>query len=96
MEALTKQLIKAGIGVELLVPTEGDNLPSVGIRLRPFGKSLNQDVMLLGIGMTFAEALQDAVDKSKEGRWEPLDWAARPWVTFASRRGKDAAAFGLV
>lgn len=96
MEALTKELMRSGIGVELLVPTEGDNLPSVGIRLRPFGKGLNPDLMLLGIGLTFAEALDDAVGKSKAGRWEPLDWAARPWVTFASRRNAAAGAFGLV
>jgi len=88
-------LNQAGIAVELLTPTDNPSETKVGIRLRTFGKSLPKDRMVLGVGETFTEALDDAMDKAKRGRWEHLDFSARPWV-----RGKPladkGAAWGLV
>jgi len=72
-------LVQSGIAVELLVPTDAPAETDVGIRLRTFGKKLPPKRMVLGSGATFAEALNDAMDKAKRGRWEDLDFAARPW-----------------
>lgn len=79
MENIVFDLVKSGIAVELLVPTDAPDVTDVGVRLRTFGKSLPKDRMVLGVGATFSEALDDAVDKASRKRWEHLNWSARPW-----------------
>lgn len=79
MEAEVYDLFNSGIAVELLVPGLRDSCTEVGIRLRTYGKSLPRNRMVLGAGATFEEALSDATAKAEGGRWENLDWAARPW-----------------
>jgi hypothetical protein len=56
-------------------------MPVYAVRLRPFANKAQKDNMVLGKGETFADALQDAVKRAEQGRWEPLDWAKRPWET---------------
>ena len=79
MEDDVYALVNAGIAVDLLVPSRYDSGGEVGIRLRPFAKNLPRNRMVLASGDTFVEALTRAITKGEEGRWETLDWAARPW-----------------
>ena len=79
METTVYELVNSGIAVDLLVPSRYDSSDSVGVRLRPFSKNLPKNRMVLAAGHTFEEALHDAVAKAEAGRWENLDWAARPW-----------------
>jgi hypothetical protein len=79
LEAYVYDLMNSGIAVELLVPSTKDSCTDVGIRLRTFGKQLPSNRMVLASGQTFEEALQKAVEKAEDGRWENLNWAARPW-----------------
>ena len=96
MESDVFDLVKAGIAVELLVPTASPEVSDVGVRLRTFGKLLPKNKMVLGSGPTFYEALCDAMDKAKRGRWEGLDWAARPWPVNDRRDLNIAGSWGLV
>lgn len=84
MEAVVYDLMNSGIAVDLLVPGLKDNCTDVGIRLRTYGKQLPRNLMVLGAGATFTEALDDAATKAEAGRWENLDWAARPWTCGAA------------
>lgn len=79
MESEVYDLMNSGIAVELLVPSLRDSCTQVGIRLRTYGKNLPRNRMVLAAGPTFEEALTDALNKAEEGRWENLNWAARPW-----------------
>lgn len=96
MEDIVKDLINAGISVELLVPAPKDQVDVVGIRLHPYGKGMPKDKMILGVGPTFAEALNDAVEKAHAKRWEHLSWSKRPWAVLPSWAAETAAALGLV
>lgn len=84
MEDDVWELFNAGIAVDLLVPTSRDTCTDVGIRLRPYSKRLPAHRMVLGAGPTFIEALEDALVKAKAGRWESLNWSARPWGVSAA------------
>lgn len=92
MEDDVWELFNAGIAVELLVPTSREACTCVGIRLRPYSKKLRQGVMVLASGETFVEALSDAIAKAQNGRWERLDWSARPWET---AKGPGGGQYGL-
>ena len=96
MEQSVKMLINAGIAVELLVPSPKDQTDEVGIRLHPYGKGLPKDKMILGSGLTFYEALEDAIAKANERRWEHLSWAKRPWAVLPSWGQETAASLGLL
>lgn len=80
MEPIIRELIQSGVAVDLLVPSVRDDNEQVGVRLRTMGKNLPKDRMVLGEGTTFMEALNEAVARAGERRWERLDWAARPWA----------------
>jgi hypothetical protein len=88
-------LVQAGIAVELLVPVDNPAVTEVGIRLRTYGKQLPPNKMVLGVGEVFQEALLDAMQKAKSGRWENLDWSARPWAK-GRPLADGGAAWGLV
>lgn len=92
MESDVWELNKAGVAVELLTPLGTSTVTDVGIRLRTYGKLLPRDRMVLCRGATFVEALNGAIAKAQAGRWEPLEWAARPWDV---DKPPDAARFGL-
>lgn len=79
MEAQVYDLMNSGIAVELLVPMLRDQCTEVGVRLRTYSKHLPKNKMILAAAPTFQEALDDAIVKAEAGRWENLDWAARPW-----------------
>ena len=81
LEQTVSMLASAGIAVELLVSTAGDVEPEVGVRIRPFGRKLPKNKMIVASGATFEEALHNAVGKAESRRWEALDWSARPWET---------------
>ena len=59
--------------------------PTVGVRIRPWDKD-NKNLMILGAGDTLQKALDAALVKARQGRWEALDWAARPWDTVKENR----------
>lgn len=69
----------AGIAVELLTGSGEGETYYIGIRLRTFGKRLPANRMILAAGLTFEEALDEAISKAKAKRWESLDWGSRPW-----------------
>lgn len=95
-EAAVWDLMRSGIGVELLIPTVREEGDTVGIRLRPWGKQLPKDKMILATGNTFAEALQDAITKAKDRRWERLSWTMRPWKLRAEGTSGPGDAWGLL
>lgn len=92
MEAEVWELMRAGITVDLIVGVTADDGVGVGVRLRTIGKRLPKQLMVLGCADTFEEALADAVAKAAAGRWESLNWAARPWET---RTAPTFSQFGL-
>lgn len=92
MEDVVKDLMNNGIAVELLVPPTASPCGDVGVRLRTFGKSLPAKRMILASAPTFEGALDHAVIKAEDGRWENLDWAARPWDCVPT---SGAARYGL-
>jgi len=67
------------LNIDLLPHVEDDALVGIGVRVRPYGKGANTDAMLLGYGADVESALEDIYAKAHAGRWERLDWAARPW-----------------
>jgi hypothetical protein len=83
------EVLMQKLNIDLLPHITDGNLVGIGIRVRPYGKGANTGVMLLGYGATIDEALEDIYAKAHEGRWERLDWAARPWPTdaYASATG---------
>lgn len=93
MEQTVVMLMQAGIAVELLVSAPPQGEPEVGVRLRPFGRKLPRNKMIIASGDTFEEALINAVGKAESRRWEALDWSARPWET--ATPSLVAGAFGL-
>lgn len=92
-EEMFLALLWAGIAVEPVGGFDVDQQPRVGVRLRTFGRKLPPKRMVLATGATFEEALQNAVLKARDGRWETLDWADRPWPT--SRDGASASQYGF-
>jgi hypothetical protein len=95
MEPAVKDLVQSGIAVDLLVPSVNDENEQVGVRLRTFAKSLPKNKMVLGKGKTFVEALDDAYTKAAARRWEPLEWAARPWPVKSAGDLNLLASWGL-
>lgn len=93
MEDTVLELLQNGIATELLAGIATDGIACFGVRLRTFGKLLPKDRMVLGTADTFEGGLEDAVTKAEAGRWEHLDWSARPWATRAS--GGGGSKFGL-
>lgn len=66
--------------IDLLYNDAGSNDNAFGVRLRFYGKPELKDKMCLGCGGTVADALYSAVLKAKGGRFESLDFKARPWA----------------
>lgn len=84
MEELLIEATEARCNVDLLCDPAGMDTWNIGVRLRPWKNSRGGGDMILGVGDTVKEALENAVSKARNGRWETLDWAKRPW---ASQRG---------
>lgn len=69
--------------------TDGSTDPSYvqfGVRLRPWDRH-NKGKMVIGGGQTVEEAFISAARKAQEGRWEPLDFAKRPWAVAGTQPG---------
>lgn len=79
MSEQAQEVLRQRLNIDLLPHVVDGNIQGVGIRVRPYGKGANTDVMVLGYGPTVEEALEDVFYKAHDGRWERLDWAARPW-----------------
>lgn len=90
------ELMRAGIAVELLIPSVRETGATVGIRLRTWGKQLPKNMMVLGTALTFADALEDAVEKASNRRWEHLDWSKRPWEIAGAGDRETATVYGLL
>lgn len=93
MEELVLELVLAGIATELLCARAADGTAFYGVRLRPFGRNLPKNKMIVAAGNTFSEALINAVEKAEARRWESLDWSVRPWSQIA--RSSSSGSFGL-
>lgn len=76
-----QEVLRQRLNLELLPHIQDDVVVGIGVRARPYGKGVNADSMLLGYGPTVDKALEDIHAKAHAGRWERLDWAARPWPT---------------
>ena len=63
----------------LFLPSDESGDIVFGVRIRPWGDKL-RGKMVLGSGDTLLQALESAWQKAGAGRWEPLDWAKRPWA----------------
>jgi hypothetical protein len=87
------QLQASGITVDLLCAQISNSIAYVGVRLRPFAKKLPREKMVMATGATFEDALTVALGKAEDGRWENLDWSARPWDS--SEAGGAAHRYGL-
>lgn len=96
LEAMVEELMNNGIDVQLIVPAPKDECGCVGVRLHPYGRDLPKNRMILAAGLTFEDALAEAVGKATDGRWENLNWAGRPWEVHAGRSREIAEAYGLV
>lgn len=88
MDELLLECGREACNVEFFFGYDGAGDALFGVRLRPYGKSAPKDRMVLGGGYTAEEALTVAVGKARQGRWELLDWAARPWEV--KQRGEGA------
>lgn len=80
MESDMLDVYRAGIAIEIVLPGVAEECGCVGIRLRTFGRKLPKNRMVLGSGPTLEGAFYDALGKAEAGRWENLNWAARPWA----------------
>lgn len=96
MECDVFDMVNSGIAVELLVPGRASECSLVGIRLRTYGKELPPNRMVLASGETFSDAFYSAVAKAEQGRWEPLDWSARPWGAVNTSTSSTRTRFNLV
>ena len=67
------------MNMELLYNGSETESDPFGCRLRPYGKGWPADTMVLAKGKTIEDAVEAAYDKAVAGRFEPLDWRARPW-----------------
>lgn len=67
--------------IEVLAHVIDGEVVELGVRLRAYRKDWPPGIMVLGQGLSFAEAMRDAIEKATSYRWEKLDWAKRPWRT---------------
>lgn len=74
-------VLAAPVNVEVLPRFVDNELQGVGVRVRPYGRDYPKDIMVLGYGADFQEALEACYELASAGRWEPLSYAARPWAT---------------
>jgi len=81
LEQFVADLQSSGIGTDLVQGWDAEGEWRVGIRLRSFGRNLPKNRMVLAAGATYYEAMVAALGKAEEGRWESVDYAARPWET---------------
>lgn len=95
-DATVWDLIRGGISVDLLAPTLREEGNTVAVRLRPWGKHLPKNKMILATGETYAEALEEAVAKALARRWEGLDWSQRPWARLPDETHGGPDAWGLL
>ncbi|HKH21943.1 MAG TPA: hypothetical protein VKB53_13940 [Gammaproteobacteria bacterium] len=79
MENNVLVLTGLGVTVDILAEVDATGTEAFGVRLRTFGKTNPKNKMILAASETFDEALSMAIEKAQNGRWENLDWAARPW-----------------
>jgi len=93
MEEAVLELMLAGIATELLCARAADGTAFYGVRLRPFGRNLPKNKMIVAAGATFEEAVINAITKAEARRWEALDWSTRPWEQLT--RNSPASSFGL-
>lgn len=81
MEQLLIECTTRRCNVDVLCTEAGPNTYVFGIRIRPYTKDGKGRMVLGGSATTLQDALEQAVLKARAGRWEPLDWAKRPWET---------------
>lgn len=93
LEQLVADLQAAGIGVDLVQGFDETGEWRLGVRIKTFGRNLPKNRMVLGTGDTYQEALVQAISKAENGRWENVDYAARPWAVRSGLPGQHR--FGL-
>jgi hypothetical protein len=93
LEQYAADLQASGIALELICGWDASNEFRFGVRLRAFAKNLPKNRMVIATGDTFLEATAEAIAKAESGRWENVDYAARPWPTRTGVVGRHT--FGL-
>lgn len=89
MDELLEECGRNYCNVEFVFDWDSAGDPLYGCRLRPYGSRAPKNKMALGGGRTSLAALQEAVEKAAAGRWETLDWAARPWSVAEAGKKND-------
>lgn len=69
----------APVNIDVLPNFQRGEYQGLGVRVRPYGRDYPKEIMVMGYGADFDEALTEAYHLAAEDRWEKLDWAARPW-----------------
>ena len=87
MEELIIEAQDGKANVDLLCDGDEANGYTFGVRLRPWSNTTTAGRMVLGQGDTVQGAIECAVQKAREGRWERLDWAKRPWTVKRTSSG---------
>jgi len=89
MKQTVQVVLRARVNIDVLPNVNGDSIVGIGVRLRPYGKQAAKDVMILGYGPTFEQALEDCHAKAIANRWESLSWSARPWASDPTETADD-------
>jgi len=71
--------------IDVLCEEVGPDTFVYGARLRPWSRDGRGRMVLGASSSSWAQALDQAVAKAAEGRWEVLDWAKRPWAQKAAQ-----------
>lgn len=80
LSAEARMVLMSYVNIDVLPHLVNDQVEGIGVRVRPYGKDYPKDIMLLGYGEDFLDALEEVAQGAATGRWERLDWAARPWA----------------
>jgi len=75
------------VNIDVLPRVVDGEVKALCVRLRPYGKDWPKNIMVLGVGDTYEEALLDAFTTAQENRWEELNWSARPWEQYQQGAG---------
>lgn len=89
MKRAAQLVLVAKLNIDLLPNHLDGKVLGIGCRVRPYGKNADKNSMILGYGPTIEDALEDVYNHAVDGRWEPLDWAARPWGQPEANPGAD-------
>jgi len=86
METILEAIHANKCNVDILTGYDDKKVFRWGVRLRPWKQNSDPE-MIIAKGDTVDHALAFAVKMAEANRWEPMDWAKRPWIEEAKRAG---------